>query len=98
MEQNEQVIESDFRYAGPIPSSKETAILMMADSVEAASRSLKNPTYPMIDEFVESIIKKQFDDHQFMNSDITLKEIERIKAVFKDKLTNIYHLRIPYPK
>lgn len=90
--------QCDFRYPGPIPFSKETAILMMADSVEAASKSLKNPTYAVIDEFVERIVKKQLDDKQFMNADITLKEIERVKKVLKDKLTNIYHLRVEYPE
>ncbi|CEN32643.1 HD family phosphohydrolase [Capnocytophaga cynodegmi] len=97
-EQNSDCQEFDFRYPGPKPFSKETAILMMADSVEAATKSLKNPTYEMLDEFVEKIIKKQLDDNQFMNADITLKEIEKIKKVFKDKLTNIYHIRIAYPE
>ncbi|MFK8297594.1 HD family phosphohydrolase [Capnocytophaga cynodegmi] len=97
-EQNSNCQEFDFRYPGPKPFSKETAILMMADSVEAATKSLKNPTYEMLDEFVEKIIKKQLDDNQFMNADITLKEIEKIKKVFKDKLTNIYHIRIAYPE
>ncbi|MDO5607995.1 MAG: HDIG domain-containing protein [Capnocytophaga sp.] len=89
--------ECDFRYPGPIPFSKETAILMMADSVEAASKSLKNPTYPIIDDFVEKIVKKQFDDRQFVNADITLKEIEIVKKVMKNKLSSIYHLRVEYP-
>lgn len=97
-EQNPNCQESDFRYPGPKPFSKETAILMMADSVEAATKSLKNPTYEILDEFVEKIIKKQLDDNQFMNADITLKEIEKIKKVFKNKLTNIYHIRIEYPE
>ncbi|ATA68723.1 phosphohydrolase [Capnocytophaga cynodegmi] len=97
-EQNSNCQEFNFRYPGPKPFSKETAILMMADSVEAATKSLKNPTYEMLDEFVEKIIKKQLDDNQFMNADITLKEIEKIKKVFKDKLTNIYHIRIAYPE
>lgn len=90
--------EADFRYPGPIPFSKETAILMISDSVEAASKSLKNPTYEIIDSFVEKIVKKQFDEGQFMNADITLREIERVKKVLKEKLTNIYHLRIEYPE
>ena len=88
----------DFRYPGPIPFSKETAILMMADSVEAATKSLKNPTYEALGEFVDRIIKKQLDDNQFANSDISFKEIEAIKKVFKSKLTNIYHVRIAYPE
>lgn len=90
--------EENFRYSGPIPFSKETVILMIADSVEAASKSLKNPTAEIIDKFVDSIVKKQLDDNQYINSDITLKEIEKIKKVMKEKLVNIYHLRIEYPE
>ncbi|WP_046745833.1 HD family phosphohydrolase [Kordia zhangzhouensis] len=87
-----------FQYPGPIPFSKETAILMMSDAVEAASKSLKEPTYQKIDEFVERIIDKQMDEQQFMNADITLKEIVTVKKVLKKKLNNIYHLRIEYPE
>lgn len=96
-ENNPECQESDFRYPGPIPFSKETAILMIADSVEAATKSLKNPTYEMLDEFVEKIVKKQLEGNQFANADITLKEIETIKRIMKNKLTNIYHIRIEYP-
>lgn len=94
----ESTKEEDFRYPGPIPFSKETAILMMADSVEAATKSLKNPTFEALNEFVDRIIKKQLDDNQFANSDISFKEIEAIKRIFKNKLTNIYHVRIEYPE
>lgn len=88
----------DFRYPGPIPFSKETAILMMADSVEAASKSLKNPTFLIIDEFVDKIIAGQMAADQFLNANITFKEIQTIKKIFKQKLTNIYHLRVEYPE
>ncbi|GAL66992.1 membrane protein [Jejuia pallidilutea] len=92
-------IDSDlFRYPGPKPFSKETAILMMCDSVEAASKSLKNPTSTKIDAFVENIINKQIDEEQFLNANITFKEIQSIKKVLKHKLANIYHLRIEYPE
>ncbi|WP_430409406.1 HD family phosphohydrolase [Kordia sp.] len=97
-ELDENVAIEKFQYPGPIPFSKETAILMMADSVEAASKSLKEPTSQKIDEFVERIIDKQMDELQFMNADITLKEIVTIKKVLKKKLNNIYHLRIEYPE
>ncbi|MEH6682052.1 MAG: HDIG domain-containing metalloprotein [Sediminicola sp.] len=97
LELEEAVDEADFTYPGPIPFSKETAILMMADAVEAASKSLKNPTFLMIDEFVDKIISGQMKSNQFLNSDITFKEIEAIKKVLKQKLTNIYHLRVEYP-
>ena len=88
----------DFRYPGPMPFSKETAILMMSDSVEAASKSLKEPTSTKIDSFVEKIINGQMEQGQFLNSNITFKEIELIKKVLKKKLNNIYHLRVEYPE
>lgn len=97
-ELEEEVDEADFTYPGPLPFSKETAILMMADAVEAASKSLKNPTFLIIDEFVERIISGQMKANQFLNADITFKEIESIKKIFKQKLTNIYHLRVEYPE
>ncbi|WP_299122660.1 HDIG domain-containing metalloprotein [uncultured Winogradskyella sp.] len=95
---NEYVNIEDFSYPGPKPFSKETAILMMCDSVEAASKSLKEPTSTKINEFVENIINKQMESGQFLNADITFKEIQSIKKVLKLKLANIYHLRIEYPE
>ena len=71
---------------------------MMCDSVEAASKSLKEPTSTKIDAFVESIINKQIEEEQFLNANITFKEIQSIKKVLKHKLANIYHLRIEYPE
>ena len=96
--ENENVDINDFMYPGPKPFSKETAILMMCDSVEAASKSLKEPTSTKINEFVENIINKQMENGQFLNADITFKEIQSIKKVLKHKLANIYHLRIEYPE
>ncbi len=97
-EENPDVDIKDFQYPGPTPFSKETAILMMSDSVEAASKSLQNPTSTLIDTFVEKIINKQMDEGQFSNADITFKEIQTIKKVMKRKLNNMYHLRIEYPE
>jgi len=97
-ENGEEINEEDYRYPGPTPFSKETAILMMSDSVEAASKSLKEPTAPLIDDFVEKIINKQMDEGQFLNANITFKEIQAIKKILKRKLKNIYHLRIEYPE
>lgn len=93
----DEVNPSDFTYPGPLPFSKETAILMMCDSVEAASKSLKEPTAKVIDQFVEKIIQKQIDEQQFINADITFKEIEAIKKILKSKLKNMYNLRVEYP-
>jgi len=97
-ELEENVNIEEFKYPGPLPFSKETAILMMADSVEAASKSLKNPTFLIIDEFVDKIIAGQMATNQFINANITFKEIETIKKILKQKLTNIYHLRVEYPE
>lgn len=91
------VRKEDFQYKGPKPFSKETSILMMCDSVEAASKSIKNPDYTKISDFVDQIIEKQKNEGQFLNADITFKEIEVIKKVLKQKLINMYHLRIEYP-
>ena len=89
---------SDFSYGGPKPFNKETAILMMCDSVEAASKSLKDPNSTKINDFVDAIVSKQMDTDQFLNASITLKEIQAIKKVLKHKLANMYHLRIEYPE
>ncbi len=94
----EHVDESQFRYPGPKPFNKETAIIMMCDSVEAASKSLKEPNTKIINDFVEKIIDKQVDEKQFLNADITFREIEQIKKILKGKLKNIYHLRVEYPE
>lgn len=94
----DNVDEAKFRYPGPRPFNKETAILMMCDSVEAASKSLKEPNTKIINDFVEKIIDKQVDEKQFLNADITFREIEQIKKILKGKLKNIYHLRVEYPE
>jgi len=94
----EKVDESKFHYPGPIPFSKETAVLMMADSVEAASRSLKKYDVESIDSLVEKIINSQIEQQQFMNADITFRDINTLKKMFKKKLMNIYHVRVEYPR
>ncbi len=95
---DEEVDPKVFTYHGPEPFSKETAVLMMADVVEAASRSLKKPDEESISILVENMIDKQMENHQLDNADITLRDIRKIKKIFKKKLMNIYHLRIEYPE
>ena len=90
--------EKEYMYAGPKPFSKETAIVMMCDGVEAASKSLKNPDFVKINEFVNLIVSKQISSNQFINANITFKEIEVIKKVLISKLVNIFHIRIEYPQ
>ena len=97
-EMGDDVDEKDFRYPGPRPFSKETAILMMADSVEAASKSLREPTVDKIQQFVDAVVNKQIDEKQFHDCNITLSEIQTVKKVLSKKLINIYHLRVEYPE
>ena len=95
---SENVNREDFCYDGPKPFSKEMAIVMMCDSVEAATKSLDKPTNEKIDSFVENIIDKQIDDGQFVNCELTFKNISTVKSVLKEKLKNIYHVRVEYPE
>jgi putative nucleotidyltransferase with HDIG domain len=92
------VDKADFQYPGPKPMSKENAVLMMADAVEASSRSLDSYSSQTIDELVDRIINAQIDDDQFEEADITFRDIKRVKEVFKSRLKTIYHARIAYPK
>ena len=87
-----------FSYPGPNPQSVETAILMMADAVEAASRSLQEYSPESIDRLVENIINGQVADGLFRESPITFKDVETIKKVFKSRLSTIYHTRVRYPE
>ncbi|MEE0910042.1 MAG: hydrolase, partial [Bacteroidales bacterium] len=82
---------------GPRPFSRETAVVMMVDSVEAASRSLKNHSEEVISKLVDGIIDSQIADDQFSNSDITFRDVNKIKAILKKKLQSIYHVRVEYP-
>ena len=87
----------DFSYPGPNPYSKETAVLMMADAVEAASRSLKEYTEESIGELVDKIIDTQVQEGYFQDCPISWQEINRVKETFKEKLRTMYHTRISYP-
>ena len=95
---DEEIDASVYTYPGPEPFSKETAVLMMADTVEAASRSLKKPDEEAINNIVDSVIDQQIEGHQFDNAPITFRDIKTVRKIFKKMLMNIYHLRIEYPK
>ena len=90
--------EKEFSYPGPKPFSKETAVIMMADAVEASSRSLIKHTEESISELVERIVYLQEQDGQFSDIPITFKDISDIKSAFKKRLSNIHHVRIAYPE
>ena len=95
---DEEIDPTPFTYHGPEPFSRETAVLMMADSIEAASHSLKEPDEKKISDLVDNIINKQMEAGQFLNTDLTLHDIETCRKVLKKKLMNIYHVRIAYPE
>jgi putative nucleotidyltransferase with HDIG domain len=94
----EEPDEAMFTYPGPNPFTKETAILMMADAVEAASRSLTEYTEESIGQLVDKIIDSQVDEGYFKECPITFKDIAVVKSVFKEKLKIIYHTRVKYPE
>jgi putative nucleotidyltransferase with HDIG domain len=95
---DEEVDEADFIYPGPNPFTRETAILMMADTVEAASRSLKDNSKEAITELVNRLIDSQVTDGLMRNAPITFKDIEIVKEVFAEKLISMRHLRVAYPE
>lgn len=95
---DKEVDDAKFTYPGPLPSTKETAILMMSDAVEAASRSLKAYDEESISKLVENVVNGQIADGQFKDSPISFRDVEVAKRVFVEKLQNIYHTRIQYPE
>jgi cyclic-di-AMP phosphodiesterase PgpH len=92
-----QVQEEHFRYPGPRPKTRETGIVMLADGVEAACRSLKNPTSQQLESMVRKIIDKRLADGELSETPLTLKEIEDVFGTFVKVLTSLYHHRIEYP-
>jgi putative nucleotidyltransferase with HDIG domain len=92
----ERVVEETFRYPGPLPFSKETAVLMMADSVEAASRSLKSHDAQSLANLIDDILNRLISQEQFINCNITFRDITIIKKVFRKMLMSMYHVRVEY--
>ena len=92
-----EVLESEFRYDGPRPNTKETGILMLADSVEAASRSLSDPTHRRLETLIEDIVAGRLADGQLDDTDLTFRDLSQIKRTFLSILLAIYHIRIRYP-
>ncbi|TYR82818.1 HD family phosphohydrolase [Priestia megaterium] len=95
---DEKVNEQDYRYPGPKPQSKEAAVICIADSVEAAVRSMPNPTPAKIEGLVRSIIKDRLQDEQLIECDLTLKELELVRQALCETLNGIFHSRIEYPE
>jgi cyclic-di-AMP phosphodiesterase PgpH len=97
-EKPDEVKKEDFMYIGPTPMSKEAGIIMLADGVEAAVRSINEPTKGKIEEMVNNIIKSRLNEGQLDECDLTLKDLEKIRKAFLKGLSGIYHERIEYPK
>lgn len=89
--------DSEFRYPGPRPDSKETAILMLADSIEAASRTLRSPNHKRLEALIDSMIDARLSDGQLDEADLTLRDLHTIKETFLSILLGIYHVRVSYP-
>lgn len=96
--ERDRLREFDFRYAGPRPQSKEAAVLMLADSVEAAARSLGKPTPARLESLIERMIKERLDDGQFSECDITIKDLRLLQVAFSRVLSGLFHSRIEYPE
>ncbi len=95
---NEAVDLKDFTYPGPRPRNKETSVVMMIDGIEAAARSLKEKTHEKLKELIDSMIQQKLDEGQMDFADLTLRDIHILKETLTEKLMNIYHIRIEYPK
>jgi len=93
----DEMDEMNFRYPGPIPNTKESGIIMLADAVEASVRSIPNPTNGKIEEMINNIIKERLNEGQLDHCDLTLKDIDLIRQSFLKSLSGIYHKRIEYP-
>ena len=91
------ILESEFRYPGPRPNSTETGILMLADSVEAASRSLSDPTHKRLETLLDMIFKARIEDGQLDKTDLTFRDLTQIRETFLSMLLGIYHVRVKYP-
>lgn len=97
-EDPDKIKEEDYMYEGPIPSTKEAGIVMLADSVEASVRSIKEPTTEKINDMVNCIINDKLSTGQLNNCNLTFKDIEKIRICFLNALTGIYHQRVEYPR
>ena len=94
----EDVDRNMFTYPGPLPQNKETAVLMLIDGIEAATRSLKEKSVDNIREVIEKMVEQKIRANQLIDADLTFREISLLKATLLEKLVNIYHVRIEYPK
>jgi len=94
----EKTDETSFNYPGPLPVSKEAAVVMIVDGIEAASRSLKDKSHQKFKDLIDEMIDQKISDNQLEQCDLTFHDIKVIKEILLNKLMNIYHIRIEYPK
>jgi hypothetical protein len=94
----EEIAQEDYRYAGPKPQSKETAILLLADAVEAASRSLDRPTPSRVRNLVREVVNQRIIDGQLDNCDLTFRDLHEIEKRFEHTLNSTFHTRVKYPE
>lgn len=94
----EALNEKDFAYPGPLPRSREAAVVMLVDGIEAASRSMKEKTYDNLKILIDNMIDQKMRERQLDNSELTFAELDKIKEILLRKLVNIYHVRIEYPQ
>ena len=97
-DRKKKIASEDYSYPGARPRTKEAAIVLLADTVEAVSRTLKKPTIAKLDKFVWNIVMDKFTSNELSECDLTLKDLEVIKNSFVQILAGYYHSRIEYPK
>ena len=94
----DEINEQDYRYPGPRPQTKETGILMLADSIEAAARTLDDPSPQKLEVLIDDLIKKRFEEGELDECPLTLKDLTKIKKAFLGVLVGVYHARVKYPE
>ena len=94
---DEELNDKDFVYPGPLPRSREAAVVMLVDGIEAASRSMKEKSYDNLKNLITNMIDQKMKERQLDNSELTFAELEQIREILLRKLVNIYHVRIEYP-
>ncbi len=96
-EDKKEIREEDFRYDGPLPQTKETGILLLADCIEASSRAMKDPNYQKLENLVDKMIETRVSEGQLSKTPLTFKDLTTIKETFLNILVGIYHSRVEYP-
>jgi len=96
-EDKKEIREEDFRYDGPLPQSKETGILLLADCIEASSRAMKDPNYQKLENLIDRMVDERVNEGQLSKTPLTFRDIRIIKETFLNILMGIYHSRVEYP-